>query len=103
MADNEIAAGGSSDDVARLLALTERQHELWSLLRDAEDEETRDQFFDELTANRREMADLKERAAAQGEVLPEAPPRRTPDVEQPVRSVGEQLRAQIVSPPYRVD
>ena len=100
MADHEIAPGGSSDDVARLFALTERQHELWTLLRESEDEDARNQVFDELTANRREIAALKEKATARGEDLPETPPPpRTSAAEPPARSVGEQLRAQIVSPP----
>ena len=71
MANEEIAAGGSGDDVARLLALTERQKELWTLLRDAPDEETRNAVFDELTANRRQIAEMKEAADPRGGDLPE--------------------------------
>ncbi len=102
MADHQIAAGGSSDDVARFLALTERQHELWTLLRDAEDDEVRNQVFDELTANRQEIDELKGKADARGEELAETPARRNTEAEQPARSVGEQLRAQIVTQPERV-
>ena len=103
MADHEIAAGGSSDDVARLIALTERQQELWILLREAEDEETRNKVFDELTANRQEIADLKEKASAGGDDLPRvATSGPSRNVEQKARSVGEQLRAQIITQPERV-
>ena len=103
MANEEIAAGGSGDDVARLLALTERQKELWTLLREAPDEETRNEVFDELTANRRQIAEIKEGATGRGDDLPEEPSARpSPQPDAPARSVGEQLRAQIFTQPEGV-
>jgi basic membrane protein A len=94
----------SGDDVARLVALTERQHQLWNELRDAKDEDVRNQLFDELSDNREELARLKEVVSSQlDEPVPSAPPsvRRPPDPDpdpgQP-RSVGETLRANLLTP-----
>jgi basic membrane protein A len=88
---------GGDDDVARLVALTERQHDLWALLRDATDDDDRNRLFDELSANRDELAKLKERVSAevdsQRAVNPASPPQTDPP-----RSVGEELRARILTP-----
>ena len=102
MADEGIANDhGGDDEVARLVALTERQHELWSLLRDEKDEAVRNELFDELTANREELGRLKERLSTEVDGAPPVPPTITPsqgsDVDRP-RSVGEELRAKILSP-----
>ncbi len=98
MAEGEIANGGSGDDVARLVALTDRQHELWALLRDAEDEQVRNQLFDELTSNREELARLKKVVSDQVEpVPPPNSPEPQPEGDVP-RSVGEQLRSKILAP-----
>ena len=89
----------SGDDVARLVALTERQHDLWALLRAAQDEETRNRLFDELSANRADLAQLKEKISAEVR-SPRAPlpsDQREPPPEPP-RSVGEELRARILTP-----
>lgn len=91
----------SGDDVARLIALTERQHQLWGLLRDAQDETLRNQYFDELAANRDELAQLKDsvsdRIDPQTEQLPPAA-----TAQEPPRSVGEELRSKLVTPPENV-
>ncbi|MCP3996218.1 MAG: OmpA family protein, partial [bacterium] len=98
MAD-DIATSDGGDDVAKLVALTERQHELWGLLRDAEDEQVRNQLFDELTSNREELGMLKEAVSAQVDepVLPPNAPMPAPDSEGP-RSVGERLRSSLLTP-----
>ena len=98
MAD-DIAIGDAGDDVARLVALTERQHELWGLLRDAEDEQVRNQLFDELTSNREELGKLKDAVSAQVDKPGPRPnaPSTTADADSP-RSVGEQLRSSLLSP-----
>ncbi|MCP4305030.1 MAG: BMP family ABC transporter substrate-binding protein [bacterium] len=103
--DNEGISSGENDgddDVARLVALTERQHQLWSELRDAKDEDLRNRLFDELSANREELAKLKEIVSSQlDEPTPSAPPsvRRPPDEDSDEpRSVGESLRASLLTP-----
>ncbi len=111
VANHEVAMGDSGDDVARLVALTERQHELWALLRDAKDEQLRNQLFDELTENREELARLKESVSAQVDkpirqplpkTPPETPPKTPPKIPTPPqdqpRSVGEELRSKILTP-----
>jgi basic membrane protein A len=87
------------DDVARLIALTERQHELWGLLREAQNEALRNQLFDELTSNREELARLKDTVSARVDPPPAAKPAPpvVADAESP-RSVGEELRSKILTP-----
>ena len=82
----------TGDDVARLVALTERQHDLWTMLRDAVEEADRNRLFDELSANRDELSQLKERMNAELDGPATAPPGDE------TRSVGEQLRARILAP-----
>ncbi len=105
MADEPIARGGGGDDVADLVALTERQHELWGLLRDAQDEQVRNELFDELTTNREELARIKEAVAAQVDEPISKPPPTLPgapaETDRPL-SVGEELRSKILSPPEDV-
>ena len=101
--DNDGISSGENDgdDVARLVALTERQHQLWGELRDAQDEEIRNRLFDELSANREELANLKERVSAQlDEPIPSAPPNAPPPAIEPdhPRSIGETLRANLLTP-----
>ena len=97
---------GNGDDVARLVALTERQHQLWGLLRDATEEDARNQLFDELARNREELARLRERVSAQVELPPApAPPAPAVPAEEDAgspRSVGEDLRARLLTPPENV-
>lgn len=95
---------GNGDDVARLVALTERQHELWALLRDAQQENARNDLFDELTANREELASLKKTVTAQvDEPISPAPTEDGAPPEPDVRrSVGEELRAAILTPPEEI-
>ncbi len=82
----------TGDNVARLVALTERQHDLWTLLRDAVEEDERNRLFDELSANRDELSALKARMNAELDT----PATATTGDE--ARSVGEQLRARILAP-----
>lgn len=90
---------GEGDDVARLVALTERQHNLWALLRDAQDEQTRNRLFDELSANREQLAQLKNKVSAEVDAPRARPakdrPQSSPDHP---RSVGEELRSRILTP-----
>ena len=87
------------DDVARLVALTERQHDLWALLRDAQNEQTRNRLFDELSANREELADLKDKVSAEVDAPRTRPPNDRPDsLPDAPRSVGEELRSRILTP-----
>jgi basic membrane protein A len=105
VADEPIASSGTGDDdVARLVALTDRQHELWDLLRDTKDEQVRNRLLDELTTNREELTRLKIRVSSvvdQPRTVPRvfAPRPDTPDADndQP-RSVGEQLRSSLLGP-----
>ncbi len=90
-------AEGNGDDVARLVALTERQHDLWALLRDAADEDTRNRLFDELSANREELGKLKEKVSAEVDHRHAVAPAAAPEAEGP-RTIGEELRAKIVTP-----
>lgn len=120
--DGTDPAIGNEDDVARLVALTERQHLLWGELRDAQGDELRNRLFDELSANREELARLKERVSAQVDDVPTptAPPivrtpggdpaavtqpesevDETPSEERP-KSVGETLRANLLTPPDEI-
>ncbi|MDJ0497870.1 MAG: BMP family ABC transporter substrate-binding protein [Acidimicrobiia bacterium] len=89
----------NGDDVARLVALTERQHDLWALLRDAQDEQTRNRLFDELSTNREELAQLKEKVSSEVDAPRTRPQnaRPEPSPESP-RSVGEELRSRILTP-----
>lgn len=87
---------GDGDDVARLVALTERQHDLWAMLRDAEDDETRNSLFDELSANREELGKLKDKVSAEVDSRHVAPPVASDSP--PPRSIGEELRAKILTP-----
>ncbi|MDJ0924318.1 MAG: BMP family ABC transporter substrate-binding protein [Acidimicrobiia bacterium] len=96
---------GDVDDVARLVALTERQHDLWALLRDAPDEDTRNRLFDELSANREELARLKDKVSAEVDgAATQAPVDRPPPGAPPAapRTVGEELRSKILAPPDQV-
>ncbi|MEA2000290.1 MAG: BMP family ABC transporter substrate-binding protein [Actinomycetota bacterium] len=136
MGEKGIAPGAENgDDVANLVALTERQHELWALLRDEQDDVRRNQLFDELTTNRDELARLKDAVSARvdepasTEPAPDSsepePPEepsqgslkdRIKDAEEAVRqasgdspqpapqprSVGEDLRSRILTPPEPV-
>lgn len=100
--DGASSAGTNDDDVARLVALTVRKHELWDQLSDCEDETLRNRLFDELAANREEIANLKETANVPlddaGDVAtPGAQPRAAHTSEQPT-SIGETLRANLVKP-----
>ncbi len=104
MADDPVVdSRAGDDDVARLVALTERQHELWDLLRDTKDEQVRNKLLDELTANREELTNLKTKVSSEVDRPPVVPPVIVPnadlaaDEHQP-RSVGEQLRSRIMSP-----
>ena len=94
MADHEIVSDGSGDDVARLVALTERQHELWALLRDAQDESVRNDLFDELTTNREELARIKDAVNAQID----APPKR----KQPPPPSPQVPSKPVTTPPARI-
>ncbi len=103
--NDEISFGDDDgDDVARLVALTERQHELWAELRDAQDEDLRNQLFDELSTNREELAKLKDIVTAQVDEpivskppnAPKPAPGPVPESEPP-RSVGESLRASLLT------
>jgi basic membrane protein A len=97
---DDIAMGDAGDDVARLAALTERQHELWGLLRDAEDEQMRNQLFDELTSNREELSKLKDAVGSRvDESVPPPNAPSTPAAADSPRSVGEQLRSNLLTPP----
>jgi hypothetical protein len=92
------------DDVARLIALTERQHELWGLLRDAQDESLRNELFDELSANREQLAQLKDSVSARVDPpAASATPAVAPRAEAPPpRSVGEDLRSRLLTPTENV-
>jgi basic membrane protein A len=95
-----VNRGGGDDDVARLVALTERQHELWDLLRDTKDERVRNDLLDELTANREELARLKGKVTSEVDRAKTAPRTAVPgaDVVERPRSVGEELRSRILTP-----
>jgi basic membrane protein A len=101
VADERIGNTGAGDDVARLVALTERQHELWDLLRGTKDEQQRNVLLDELTANRAELSRLKGRVSSELDR-----PRTAPQVVTPPQTgddepkwLGEQLRSRILGPP----
>lgn len=104
MADDMVVdTGAGDDDVARLVALTERQHELWNLLRDTKDEQVRNNLLDELTVNREELSRLKTKVSSEVDHPPTVPPvisPRGPGEDLP-RSVGEQLRSDLLSPDPR--
>ncbi len=104
MADEPVDSRAGDDDIARLVALTERQHELWDLLRDTKDEQVRNGLLDELTANREELANLKTKVSSEVDHPLMVPPVIAPNAELPAgdhpqpHSVGEQLRSRILSP-----
>ncbi len=95
--DGFSSADDNGDDVARLVALTERQHRLWNDLRDAKDEDVRNRLFDELSENREELAKLKEQVSADLDDPHPDSPAPVSESEQP-RSVGETLRASLLTP-----
>ena len=96
--DGVSSAGNTDDDVAQLVALTERKHELWDALGKCQDDQLRTQLFDELAANREELARLKEIISHELDEPDSMSPPVVPAPE-PTKSVGETLRANLLLPP----
>ncbi len=102
MDNEEVPVGeNSGDDVARLGALTERQHELWDQLSNCQDEQQRSRLFRELATNRQELARLKETVSHQLDEPDTAslPTAATPESPE---SVGTSLRASLLKRPQGV-
>ncbi len=98
--DGVSSAETNDDAAARRLALTERQHELWDRLGNCRDEQKRKPLFQELAANREELARLEAALSLQSDEpgATSAPIAET----QPPSSVGETLRAGLLMPPEGV-